>query len=240
MAPRFTGAEYGVQGDDEFSHDGGDNDFAGLAAPSEFIGEEAHDGVMLDGEERRHVDMARALERAAIVVDWRKARDTGGLALCECAQFGHVSQDGRDGRRADALERLHEPRFARERLAGFDMRRDLGLKRCQGFAKAGDMRFKASADAGVAGMLHPVGFGEEHLLELVAPGFQVSERQNLGRRRNIDAKIRGLKPIEGKNAGVDRIGLGEKAEIPGEMANARSALCAAIPSSSQTSRTWRS
>ena len=25
-----------------------------------------------------------------------------------------------------------------------------------------------------------VGFGEEHLLELVAPGFQVSQRQNLG------------------------------------------------------------
>src|SRR5271166_2079350 len=102
------------------------------------------------------------------------------------------------------------------------MCRDLGLKRCQGFAKAGDMRLEASADAGVAGMLQPVGFGEEHLLELVAPGFQVFERQNLGRRRNIEAKIRGLKPIEGENAGVDRIGFGEKAEIPGEMANARS------------------
>ena len=74
----------------------------------------------------------------------------------EVAQFGHVSQDGRNGRGADALERSHEARFARERLAGFDMRRDLGLKRRQGFAKAGDMRFKASADAGVAGMLKPV------------------------------------------------------------------------------------
>ena len=84
------------------------------------------------------------------------------------------------------------------------------------------MRLKASAHADVTGMLQPVGFGEEHLLELVAPGFQVSERQNLRRRWNVKAKVRGLKPIEGKNAGVDRIGLGEKAEISGEMANARS------------------
>ena len=84
------------------------------------------------------------------------------------------------------------------------------------------MRFKASADAGVAGMFQAAVFGEKHLLDLVAPGFQVSERQNFRRWRNIEAKIRGLKPIEGKNAGVDRIGFGEKAEIPGEMANARS------------------
>ena len=94
MAPRFAGAEYGVQGNDELSHNGGDNDFAGFAVPSEFVGEEPHDGIMLDGDERRHVerladggspclDMARALERAAIVVDWRKTRDAGGLALCE-------------------------------------------------------------------------------------------------------------------------------------------------------------
>jgi hypothetical protein len=102
------------------------------------------------------------------------------------------------------------------------MRRNLGLKRGQSFAKACDMRLEASAHAGVTGLLQPVRFGEEHLLELVAPGFQVSKRQKLGRWRNIEAKIRGLKPIEGKNAGVDRIGLSEKAEIPGEMANARS------------------
>ena len=31
----------------------------------------------------------------------------------------------------------------------------------------------------MAGMLQPVGFREDHLLELVAPVFQVSERQNL-------------------------------------------------------------
>lgn len=36
----------------------------------------------------------------------------------------------------------------------------------------------------------------------------------------METKIRGLKPIEGENAGVDRIGFGEKAEMPGEMANA--------------------
>ena len=104
------------------------------------------------------------------------------------------------------------------------------------------MRFKASADAGVAGMLEPVCFSEEHLLELVAPGFQVFEHQNLGRRRNIEAKIRGLKPIEGENAGVDRIGFGEKAEIPGEMANARSvSLVHGDPEFfADTSRTWRS
>src|SRR5208337_5146613 len=32
MTPRFAGAEDCVQGDDELSHDGGDNDFAWLAA----------------------------------------------------------------------------------------------------------------------------------------------------------------------------------------------------------------
>jgi hypothetical protein len=93
VAPRFARAKDGVQGDDQLSHDGGDNNFAGLAIPSEFIGEEAHDGIVLDGDERRHVerladgrspclDMAKALERAAIVVDWRQARDAGGVALC--------------------------------------------------------------------------------------------------------------------------------------------------------------
>src|SRR5271165_7322600 len=56
MTPRFAGAEDCVQGDDELSHDGGDNDFAWLAVPSEFIGEEPHDGVMLDGDQRRHVE----------------------------------------------------------------------------------------------------------------------------------------------------------------------------------------
>ena len=69
-----------------------------------------------------------------------------------------MSQYRRNSRGADALERSHEARFARREASppGFDMRRDLGLKRRQGFAKAGDMRFKASADAGVAGMLKPV------------------------------------------------------------------------------------
>jgi hypothetical protein len=102
------------------------------------------------------------------------------------------------------------------------MRRNLGLKRSQGFAEACNMRLKASAHAGVTGMIQAAVFGEEHLLELVAPGFQVSERQNLRRRWNVKAKVRGLEPIEGEHAGVDRIGLGEKAEISGEMANARS------------------
>src|SRR5271166_6194691 len=124
----------------------------------------------------------------------------------------------RDGCGADALERLHEARFARERLAGFDMRRDLGLKRSQGFAKAGDMRLEASADADMAGMLQPVGFGEEHLLELVAPGFQVFERQDLGRRSDRFWR-------EGRDAWRN----GERAIR--EPCGRRS---------SQTSRTWRS
>ncbi len=68
-------------------------------------------------------------------------------AFGTCADLGHVSQDRRDGRRADAFERLHEARLARERFAGFEACCDLGLKRRQGFAKAGNMRFKASADA---------------------------------------------------------------------------------------------
>ena len=56
MAPRFARAEDCVQGNDELSHDGGDNDFARLAAPSEFIGEEPHDGIMLDGDQSGHVE----------------------------------------------------------------------------------------------------------------------------------------------------------------------------------------
>ena len=158
MAPRFARAEDGVQGDDELSHDGGNDDFGRLAVPFKFIGEEAHDGIVLDGDERRHrerladsgsprLDMARPFELSAIVVYWRKARHAGGPGLCECADLGHVSQDRRDGRRADAFERLHEARLARERFAGFEACCDLGLKRRQGFAKAGNMRLKASADA---------------------------------------------------------------------------------------------
>jgi hypothetical protein len=74
----------------------------------------------------------------------------------------------------------------------------------------------------VTGVLQPVFLGEEHLLNLVASGFQVPERQDLGRRPNIEVKIGGLEPIKGENASVDRVGLGEKAEIPGEAANPRS------------------
>src|SRR4249920_3674293 len=56
MAPRFAGAEYGVQGDDELSHDGGDNDFARLAVFAKLFGEEPHDGIMLDSDQSRHVE----------------------------------------------------------------------------------------------------------------------------------------------------------------------------------------
>ena len=56
MAPRFARAEDGVQGDDELSHDGGNDDFGRLAVPFKFIGEEAHDGIVLDGDERRHIE----------------------------------------------------------------------------------------------------------------------------------------------------------------------------------------
>jgi hypothetical protein len=73
------------------------------------------------------------------------------------------------------------------------MRRDLGLKRSQGFTKACNMPLKAAAHAGVTGMIQVAVFGEEHLLDLVAPGFQVSERQNLGRRwrgRRLDRSWR--------------------------------------------------
>jgi len=74
----------------------------------------------------------------------------------------------------------------------------------------------------VTGVLQPVFLGEEHLLNLVAPGFQVLERQDLGRRLDIEVKIGGLKPIKGENASVDRVVFGDEAEISAEMANARS------------------
>jgi len=231
MAPRLAGTDDGIQGDDELPHNSGDDDFAGLAVAPELFSEEAHDGIVLDGDESRHVqrfsdsgssrlDMARALDLAAIVIDGRKAHKAGDLAPGECAEFRQISQHGRDGRRADAFEGSHEARLARQHSAGAEMRRDLGLKRRQGFAKAGEMRLQASADDGVAGMLQPVGFREEHLLNLVAPSFQVSKRQNLWRQRNVKPKILGLKPIKGENAGVDWICFRDKAEIPGEMANA--------------------
>ena len=56
------------------------------------------------------LDMARPIKLSAIVVYWREARHAGGPGLCECADLWHVSQDRRDGRRADAFERLHEAR----------------------------------------------------------------------------------------------------------------------------------
>ena len=132
--------------------------------------------------------------------------------------FRHPGQAKREA----TLERLHEARLTGEGLAGFDKSRDLGLKRRQGFAKAGDMSSEAPAYTGVTGVLQPVFLGEEHLLSLVAPGFQVLERQDLGRRLDIEVKIGGLQPKKGENTSVDRVGFGDEVEISGEAANPRS------------------
>ena len=72
----------------------------GLPFRSESVGEVPLEGINRAGDRSGIVkrlakdggspdlDVARALERAAIVVDWREACDAGGLALCELPSSG--------------------------------------------------------------------------------------------------------------------------------------------------------
>jgi len=45
MAPRLAGTHDGVERDDELSHDGGDDDFGGLAIPFKLIGKSRMTGL---------------------------------------------------------------------------------------------------------------------------------------------------------------------------------------------------
>ena len=103
MAPRLARTHDGVQGDNELSHDGGDDDFARLAVAPKSVGEEPHDGIAADGDESRHVqrlpdggssslDMARPVELTAVVIDGREAHKAGGFAPGQRAEFRQEGQ----------------------------------------------------------------------------------------------------------------------------------------------------
>ena len=49
MPPWLPGSDYGVEGNNKLTHYGGDDQFAWLAVLLEFVGEEPHDGIVLDG-----------------------------------------------------------------------------------------------------------------------------------------------------------------------------------------------
>ncbi len=99
MAPRLTGAEDGVERDDDLSHHGGDDELSWLASLPKLFGEDPHDGVVTHGDDRRHVerlsddgssglDVARPFVLAAVVIDWRKAHQEGGCAFAESPSSG--------------------------------------------------------------------------------------------------------------------------------------------------------
>ena len=103
-----------------------------------------------------------------------------------------------------------------------------------------DVRFEASAHAGMAGMSSRLVSAKSICWIWSRRLFKSLKAATSGVKRT-EAKALGLETIEGKNASIDRVGFGDQAEILGEMAYARSvALCTAIPSSTQSSRTWRS
>lgn len=134
--------------------------------------------------------------------------------------------------------RLRIRRFASERIVGLDVSGDLGFERRQCLAQAGDMHLQASHHADVAGVLEPVGLGDQHLLHLIAPSFQVPEGGQLGRWRHVEAQTLGPEAVEGKHASIDRIGLGKQAQILGEVPYARPmGLGTTSPSSTQISST---
>jgi hypothetical protein len=55
------------------------NNFAGRAAPSEFIGEKPHDGIMLDGNERRHAE--RLADRGSAAGNKADVYNCGGSCV---------------------------------------------------------------------------------------------------------------------------------------------------------------
>jgi hypothetical protein len=99
-------------------------------------------------------------------------------------------------------------------------RRDLGGEGGEGLAQAGDLRRQAAQHARVSGVLEPVGFGDQHGLDLLAPRLELLQGRLLRARRLIEAQSRGMGAIAGEHAGIDRVGLGQ-AEILGEEAHPR-------------------
>jgi len=145
-----------------------------------------------------------------------------GLALSERAELGHGSEQRRGRRRTDPLEAAHEVGFAREHCVRLQVSGNLGFEPRQGRAQAGNVPLEASHHTGMAGMLEPVGLGHQHLLHLIAPPFQLPQHHHLGRQRHIEAQALGLEAVERQHAGIDRIGLGQEPQIPGEVAHAGS------------------
>ena len=101
----------------------------------------------------------------------------------------HVSQDGRDGRRSDALERSHEACFAYEGFARLDSCAAISASSAaRALRRLVICAFRLRLTLAWRACSRRFNSAEKHLLNLIAPGFQLPERETLRRRRNIEAK----------------------------------------------------
>lgn len=101
--------EGGVEGEEEFSHDGGESEFGRFAGGAEATVKRGEDGIVPGGDQGGHVeagadgaattkDGAFAVGATAVAVEGSQSGQSGGLAAIERAQFGHFCQE--EGRRA--------------------------------------------------------------------------------------------------------------------------------------------
>lgn len=230
-SPRFSGFEDGVEGYEQLAHDGGGDDLEGLAAFGELASESLDDGVALQGDYGCHVeraadgapsgdDVTRRLRLAAVPVDRRQARQSRCLAFRQVPEFRHVGEQGCHRHRTDTFQAAHQSGLARHRLARLDQRGDLGLQRIAQLLQADDVRFQRPGDARMTRMFEPVALGDQHVEDFGTAVLQVLERPCFRARRLIEPQTVGPEAVERDDAGVDRIGLGQHAEIVGEVAYA--------------------
>lgn len=121
---RFEGL---IEGEEEFSHHGGEGQFVRFAFGPQTLIKARQDRVEASGRECGHVEAATqsgpsakdgafAAHRSTVVVKWRQPGERGSLATIELAKLGHLREQERCCAYTDSADRGEFLCFDAERL----------------------------------------------------------------------------------------------------------------------------
>ncbi len=219
-----------VHEDDGFAHAGGQGHPGFFPCGAEALIERFEDAVVAHGTQGRHVegaadgppsaaDVAHPLLRTALAVAGGDAGQGGGRLGGEFSQFGHFCQHGGRDDRTDAGDGVQAFGFARQ--LGI-----LGHQGGDGFIAWGHLLFQSFEElAGLAAaerigvMLGAIALGGLGVDELAAARGQIGQALLLGGSRRGGRGREGF-AVVGEHGGIEGIGLGPLALVPGEGADA--------------------
>ena len=225
--PSSIVSEHGVEGDEQFSHTGGEDDLESFSGSFQSLGESLEDGVGSTSGEGCHVesradgsssagDGACSFELAAVVVEGSQSDQSGDLLSVEASQFGEFGQEGEAGDRADAGDALKDLILRFPVVVGLDELGNFSIQFRELLVQEGQQLSDPFGRELGGSLLKTIGFGGPQGDDLTAAHDQLLQFFLCFRDVFGFPRLHALTK-EGQDMGVDAIGLGELSQSTGEV-----------------------